>query len=110
MPWKQSPVVFGQHELAMLNENLGDFPDPCGLDSSILAQKSPASKDAMVGKGTPAFSSTYGLKPPGKELFNLNIGAMEMVEKLCSSGDALIFHRRTQLRGKGLRSMLGPYI
>ncbi len=82
--------VLGQYELAILNENLGDFPAIVDLDCQIFAKTPSKAGDPVVEKVT-LFFDKYSLERPVTGTFNLNIGAMEMVEKLCSSGIPYIF-------------------
>lgn len=74
-------------ELVILNENLGDFPTAVDVDGRALEERG--------GSGdVPAriyrFFDTYSIEIP-QVLFNVNLGALEMVEKLCSSGVPRIF-------------------
>jgi len=101
-------AMLGHYELAILNENLGDFPTLVDLDSSILAQNPCGEGDPIVKKVL-RFFGTYGLEKPETGLFNLNIGAMEMVEKLCSSGIPYIFAGEHSCEAKA-PSELGPLI
>lgn len=102
------PAMLGQYELAILNENLGDFPALVDLDSRILAKGSYAAADPIVKKAVCYFEK-YGLEGPATELFNLNMGAMEMTEKLCLAGVRYVFigEHSCEARAPG---ELGAYI
>lgn len=73
-------------DLAILNENVGDFPTVVELDSEIVM----GHDDYGVKGSIKRFLKRYDLDvPPG--LFNLNLGALEAVEKFCSAGVGCIF-------------------
>jgi hypothetical protein len=101
------PTIFGRHELAILNENLGDFPTLIDIDPVIL-EEAPSSAGAAMRTKVRRFFTAYGLEKPREE-FNLNIGAMEMVERLCSSGIPYIFIGEHSCEAR-VPPMLEPYI
>lgn len=101
------PGVFGRHELAILNENLGDFPTLVDIDPAIFGEAPPSAGDAIRTK-VGRFFTTYDLEKPEEE-FNLNIGAMEMVERLCSSEIPYIFIGEHSCEAS-VPQMLEPYI
>jgi hypothetical protein len=75
-------------DLVLLNEVAGDFPAICDINPIIFSL--PASElDPMMARVKNIFTS-YGLPVPGKS-FNLNIGAIDALEKLCSSGIRYIY-------------------
>lgn len=82
-------AVLEGHDLAILNENLGDFPTLVDVDRRILESALSPDRDEMAAK-VRRFFDTYGLARPGTA-FNLNIGALEMVERLCSARIPCIF-------------------
>jgi hypothetical protein len=81
-------AVFQRHELAILNENLGDFPTAVDIGHGI-PEDSPGQADE-VAEEIRRFFETYHLERP-RDPFSFNLGAMEMVEKLCLSGVPHIF-------------------
>jgi hypothetical protein len=79
---------FEAFELVVFNENLGDFPALADVDPFILEDPTPG-PDVTVQQ-VRHFFDRYGLdKPPGR--FNLNIGAMHMLEKVCEARVPYIF-------------------
>ncbi len=102
------PEVFGRYELAVLNENLGDFPTLVGLDSRILSWDPSTVHDPVIRKVL-RFFKTYELDRPVVEHFNLNMGAMEMTEKLCLAGVPFIFIGEHSCEAKAPPA-LGSYI
>jgi hypothetical protein len=77
-----------QHfELVILNENLGDFPTAVNVDRRIFED---LKGSGDLQKRICRLFDAYTLEIP-QTLFNLNLGALEMVEKLCSSGVSRIF-------------------
>ncbi|MEN6616225.1 MAG: hypothetical protein ABFD12_06680, partial [Syntrophorhabdus sp.] len=82
-------AFLGRHEIAIMNENLGDFPTLIDIDTRIFDSAFLTTSDDMARRAR-HFFDTYGLARP-VSLFNLNIGAMEMTEKLCQSAIPCIF-------------------
>lgn len=76
-------------DMAILNENLGDFPTFIGIDKKIF-RLSVDDMEQPLRKVRQLFDQ-YAFEQPETESFNLNIGAIEAVEKLCSSGIPYIF-------------------
>ena len=77
----------GRVDLAILNENLGDFP-------ALLEESGPEQDpdDATEARERMlALCDRYNLDTPGIDLFPFNLGAIEAVEKLCRSGIPYIF-------------------
>lgn len=70
-------------DLAIMNENLGDFPTLINLDTRILSNRVD-DRDRVLKRAIEIFEK-YGLEKPLGETFNLNIGAIEALEKLCSA-------------------------
>ncbi len=100
-------AILKGHELAILNENLGDFPTLVGADRRIMDDQSLSGPD-MVATKIRHFFDVYGLAWPEAE-FNLNIGAMEMVERLCSAEIPFIFIGEHSCEAK-VPPSLEPYI
>jgi len=82
-------VFLEDFELAILNENLGDFPTLVNLSDKELQTLSQANNEQIL-KGS-HFLEKYGLNQPVSGTFNMNIGAIEALEKLCKAGIAYIF-------------------
>jgi len=76
-------------DAAILNENLGDFPAITDLDETQLEGRD-STTDEILDRVREYFR-LYGLERPPRNPFNLNIGALEAVEKLCASGIPWIF-------------------
>jgi hypothetical protein len=74
-------------ELAVLNENLGDFPTLVGVNSQILegATDGLEQNDPYVREMI-RFCEGYGLEKPANATFNANVGALRAIEKLCLAG------------------------
>ena len=83
------PQDLRSFDLAVLNENLGDFPTLIGVRCDSLKSSGRNSKDPL--QRARRIFDRYRLKPPRLESFNVNIGAMEVVEKLCLAGIPYIF-------------------
>ncbi len=79
---------FRPFQLVILNENLGDFPTLVDAGEDIFSDKSRTEKG--VARRVCHFFDTYDLEKPAGP-FNLNTGAMEMLEKLCSARVPFIF-------------------
>ena len=76
-------------DLAILNENLGDLPTLIGVQGDALRSSRRDSKDPL--ERLRRIFDRYRLQPPASESFNVNIGALEVVEKLCLAGIPYIF-------------------
>lgn len=99
-------AIFQRHELAILNENLGDFPTALDIEHPIL-ERGVGQVDEVAAK-VRRFFETYGFERPAAT-FNFNLGAMEMVEKLCSSGIPYIFIGEHSCEAM-VPPALGPFI
>ena len=69
-------------DLLILNENLGDFPTICDLNPSIFNKKE--SLDSLEKK-IKFFIDKYSLELNSNQKNNLNIGAWEILEKICQA-------------------------
>jgi hypothetical protein len=76
-------------DVAIMNENLGDFPTLVDIGKEPL-QVGFDHSDPTIRKAA-GFIKKYGLELPEGDLCNVNIGALEAVEKLCVSGMDLIY-------------------
>lgn len=70
-------------DLAIMNENLGDFPSLINLSLQILNRQ--IDDNDPVLKWVKELFAKYTLEQPQDETFNLNVGAIEALEKLCSA-------------------------
>ena len=77
------------HDLAILNEMAGDLPTACNLTRRRLGEARAESPDPL-GR-IKKFLDDGFLELPDTEPFNVNIGAMEAVDLLCSLGIPHIF-------------------
>jgi hypothetical protein len=83
------PTFLKRFDLAILNENLGDFPSLVNLGQDVLTL-SPDNVDPVLQR-IAGFFKKYSLDRPEGRTFNVNVGAIEAVEKLCSSGIPYIY-------------------
>lgn len=74
-------------DMAILNENLGDFPTLANINKSALGK---TNLEGPLRTARDLFDR-YSFAEPETESFNLNIGAIEAVEKLCSADIPYIF-------------------
>ncbi len=74
-------------DLAILNENAGDFPTVCDVPETIF-DKEP--DDVVLARVRELFE-TYSLGRPQAAVFNFNLGAVGALEKLCSAGIRAIY-------------------
>lgn len=82
------PVFLAGFELAVLNENLGDFPVLVNLNRDLF-QPSSRIADPILRLAL-LFFKKYDLERPEGH-FNLNIGALQALEKLCTAGVPYIY-------------------
>jgi len=77
----------GDNGMAILNENLGDFPTLANISKSDFGK---TNREGPLRKARDLFDR-YSFAEPETESFNMNIGAIEAVEKLCSAGIPYVF-------------------
>ena len=82
-------AFFKGFELVIFNENLGDFPSLVEVDPVVLDSDENSGPDAMI-ELVRHFFDAYRLQKPSFR-FNLNIGAMQMLEKVCEASVPYIF-------------------
>lgn len=83
------PTILEDVDLAVLNENIGDYPTITDLTKDFL-MASPSSLSPDL-KQVWEFFSRYGLPEPKLPVFHINIGALMALEKLCSAQIPFIF-------------------
>jgi hypothetical protein len=83
------PSDLQDFHMAILNENLGDFPTLVNIDRDAL--RSDAVSDDPDVKKAVRFLREYGLELPEGPSVNLNTGAIEATELLCASGIPFIY-------------------
>lgn len=76
-------------DLALFNENCGDFPTAVNVAGEVVRGKS-SGNDGVIEKITRQIKN-YTLSVPEEGQFNYNLGAVEAVEKLCSAGIPCIY-------------------
>jgi hypothetical protein len=84
-----NPSIFAGFDLAILNENMGDFPTLTNLRHDIFKTSFEVA-DPTLKRARNLFEK-YNFSQPKHETFNLNIGAIEALEKLCGSGIPYIY-------------------
>lgn len=70
-------------DLAIMNENLGDFPNLINLRREILDRQ--IEYNDPILKWVIGFFEKYDFERPQGETFNVNVGAIEALEKLCNA-------------------------
>jgi len=99
--------VLSGFDLAILNENLGDFPSLINLSSEIFNRE--IGHDDPVLMWAKNIFKKYNLERPQTAMFNMNIGAVEALEKLCTVGIPYIYigeHSCEASVPEGLRSII----
>lgn len=82
------PDFLSGFDLAIMNENLGDFPTLVGLNGELL--KALADKSDPILRSALYFFERYRLAM-SQGAFNLNIGALQVIEKLCAAAVPYIY-------------------
>ena len=82
-----NPSIFARKDLALLNENLGDFPTLVDVPKKIFGKPPHEPLERRVCQ----LFAQYSFQVPDTDTFNFNLGAVEAVEKLCASGIPYIF-------------------
>ena len=75
--------VLSNIDLAILNEVIGDLPAACQVPRNALFDGSDA-KDTLLSEVQRIYNS-YGIAPPVANRFNVNLGAIQAMEKLCTA-------------------------
>lgn len=83
-----APDFLGQFDLVVMNEVAGDFPTLCGIDPSWMDLPE-SSLDPPLAFAKHFFELHDTPIPVGP--FNLNMGAIEAVAKLCAAGIRYIY-------------------
>jgi hypothetical protein len=81
------PSTLAGKDLAVLNENLGDFPTLLEIPRTIFHQSHLEPLERRVRE----LFSRYAFVVPNTDIFNFNLGAVEAVEGLCASGIPYVF-------------------
>ncbi|PKL41189.1 MAG: hypothetical protein CVV44_00700 [Spirochaetae bacterium HGW-Spirochaetae-1] len=77
-------------DLAVFNENIGDFPTVCDIDPQIFQRDVSGFSDDPIMAEIGEMFETYGFIKP-RERFNFNLGAVRALERLCKSGVPVIY-------------------
>jgi len=80
-------AFFNTFDFVLLNENMGDFPTVVGIDKGMLELYG----DQEILSKIHDFVVKYRLTIPNTERFNFNIGACEIIEKLCRNNVKYVF-------------------
>jgi len=83
------PTFLEDVDLAVLNENIGDYPTITNLTRDFLAASSSTISPDLLPVWE--FFSRYELKEPQHPVFHINIGALMALEKLCLARIPYIF-------------------
>jgi hypothetical protein len=86
--FRASPELLRQFDMVILNEVVGDFPTLCGVDPSWLDL--PEERLDQPLACAKRFFAVHGIPVPDQS-FNLNLGAIEAVVKLCAAGVHYIY-------------------
>jgi len=78
---KMKDSVLSYMDLAILNEVIGDFPTACTVPKNVLLEGSDSS-DPLLRELRRIYKS-YDLLPPASDIFTINLGAIQAIEKLC---------------------------
>ena len=84
---KLDPSSLAGKDLAILNENLGDFPTLVEIPKTIFHQ----TRLEPLEKKVQGLFSRYFFEVPHTDIFSFNIGAIEAAEKICASGIPYVF-------------------
>jgi len=80
---------FSRFQLAILNENCGDFPTACDVPADIIDGQEDFSDETL--REVAALFKHYGLEKPAGDRFNFNLGAVRALELLCGAGVKYIY-------------------
>ncbi len=97
-----------RHDLAILNEIVGDFPTACNLTRQTI-ESAPNEKGHPLAS-VKKFLEAGVLEIPDQEPFNANIGAMEAVDLLCSLSIPYIFVSEHSCEADAKGDDFGPFL
>jgi len=83
------PLQIEGHQLAIMNENTGDFPTLCDIPLSFFHDPEPADDPHL--SAARGFYNRYSLDLPHEGPVSFNLGAAMALEKLCRSKIPYIF-------------------
>jgi len=83
------PTFLAGFDMAILNENLGDFPTLINLGPELF-QPSAQTGDPNLRRAFDLFEK-YNFERPESGRCNFNIGAIEALEKVCASGIPYVY-------------------
>jgi hypothetical protein len=83
------PGFLAFFDLAIMNENLGDFPTLAGIARDFFYSPYKRFDDNLLAARL--IFLKYNLEIPDSYPFNMNLGAIQALEKLCASGIKYIF-------------------
>ncbi len=84
------PASLTDIDLAILNENIGDFPTVIDINPDMILKPPDEAAHTSLAE-VRRFIFQYDLPVPRYSLFNFNLGAFQAVEKLCSAGVSAVF-------------------
>lgn len=79
-----------EHDLVILNENVGDFPTAVNIPTALLREEIRPETDPSLKKVRDLFN-LYSFPVPRHDTFNFNLGAVEVAERLCRATVPFIF-------------------
>jgi hypothetical protein len=82
--------ILQNHDLIILNENVGDFPTAVDIPVSWILNRDGQGQDDIIRHICGLFDH-YALLLPDREIFNFNLGAVLATEKLCRASVPAIF-------------------
>lgn len=83
------PGFLASFDLAIMNENLGDFPTVAGITRDFFYSPYSRFDDNLLAARQ--FFLKYNLEIPDSYPFSMNLGAIQALEKLCAGGIKYIF-------------------
>ena len=84
-------ALLQNHDLAILNENVGDFPTAVNLTASVVMGDDSQACGPEMSQIRSLFNCYPFVAPPEDETFNFNLGAVLATEKLCRAKIPFIF-------------------
>jgi hypothetical protein len=97
--------ILSNIDLAILNEVVGDFPTICQISKNMVEERSDL-EDPLLQEVKRIYS-TYAIKPPNTLQFNVNLGAIQALEKLCAARVPYIYLSEHSCEARVPRRMAG---
>jgi hypothetical protein len=97
--------ILSNFDLAILNEVIGDFPTAYHISMNVSEEGSDLENPLL--QEIRRICRTYAIEPQHSEQFNMNLGAIQALEKLCLAGVPYIYLSEHSCEARVPQQMVG---